>query len=122
MLEQAINKIKSEMDSNKDNTYVQYIGAYLIQYLNQNPKDADKVLAEDKTIAKSLDEMRKVAEKKKTGNFAMLTPDEGFGIIMKYFGIDHGAIIQPVATAPAQESIMTTRAEPSFDVKLEDLF
>ena len=52
----AITKLKSEMDANENNSYIQ----------------VEKIMAADKTIAKSLDAMKKEAEKKKVGNCAVL--------------------------------------------------
>lgn len=87
MLEKAIEKLKSEMDENKNNSYVQVVGNFLVQHITENPDEAEKILTNDKTVLKSLGEMRKVAEKRKTGNFACIDPQEGFSIVMKYFGI-----------------------------------
>lgn len=83
--EKAVEKIKSEMDKDKDNTYVQVVGEYLLQRLSIEPELADKILNKNKTILKSLDAMKAVASKKKTGNFAMLTPQEGYDVVIKYF-------------------------------------
>jgi hypothetical protein len=119
MLEDAKKKLKDEMDSNKSNSYVQGVGQFLVQYIEAHPSDADKIITKDKSIAKSLDAMRTEAQKKKTGNYAMLTYEEGFSIVLKYFGID-GA---PAAASPV------TKVEPApepkksidFDIDLEDL-
>lgn len=123
MLEKAIEKIKSEMDKNKGNSYIQVVGGFLLQYLNQNPGSAEKILQDEKTIAKSFDEMRKAAEKKKVGNCAMLTDQEGFEVVLKYFGIDGKVTVRP-ATAKEDkvQAIKTPEPESNadFDVKLED--
>lgn len=34
MLNKAIEKIKVEIDSNKNNSYIQVVGEFLLQYLN----------------------------------------------------------------------------------------
>lgn len=86
----ATEKINAEIEKavsekHMNSAYVQEIGKYLLQQLPINPDLAAKVLIKDKTILKSLDVMRKVAEKRKTGNCAMLTPQEGFDVIMKYY-------------------------------------
>ncbi len=115
----AIAKINDEMKATKNNPYVLVVGQFLIKHLEANPQDAEKVLNAEKTIAKSLDEMRKVAEKKKVGNCAVLTDAEGFAVVLKYFGIngEGKAVVAPTTTAstPAPTSSGT-----DFDVKLDD--
>lgn len=73
MLSKAITKLKTEMKQSENNPYIHVVGGFLIEHLDKNPKDAEKILAIDKTIGKSLNEMKKVAEKKKVGNCAVLT-------------------------------------------------
>jgi hypothetical protein len=87
MIEQATAKIESEMLGKKDNPYIQVVGGFLLKHLDSNPQGAEKVLNKEKTIAKSLDEMKKAAEKKKVGGVAVLTDEEGFKIVLEYFGI-----------------------------------
>jgi len=121
MLENAIAKIKAEIEKGKNNSYIQVVGGFLLQHLDKNPQDAEKILTEGKTIGKSLDEMRKEAEKKKVGNCAVLTDQEGFAVVLKYFGIEG------IVTTPAQVAATATPAptppvaESVFDVKLDDL-
>lgn len=116
-MEQALAKIHDEMDKNKDNEYIQCIGAYLADYLRSNPDAAANILAEGKTIDGSLSAMRKVAEGKKKGNMVVLTPTEGYKAVFKYYGLykdgDEPAAVQPVVQQPA--------AKPSFNVSLTDL-
>ncbi|MHB1651410.1 MAG: hypothetical protein ACYCVD_02900 [Desulfitobacteriaceae bacterium] len=120
----AISKIKSEMDKNKNNAYIQVVGEFLLQHLNNHPEDAEKILNPDKSIAKSLDDMRKAAEKKKVGNFAMFTPQEGFELVMKYFRIEASSGIQiPIPQAPSTVTAPPQEAKSAidFDINLEDL-
>lgn len=128
MLSKAIEKLQSEMTKNNTNSYIQEVGRFLMEHLNENPQDAEKILAADKTVGKSLDEMRKAAEKKKVGNTAMFTPQEGFGIIMKYFGIKVTTLTTARAAAPTESSDRVTLSSTAdskpkidFDIKLEDL-
>lgn len=127
MLEKAIEKIRSEMNQS-NNSYNQVIGELLLKHLNKNPKEAEKILAEDKTIVKSLDAMKKVAEKKKTGNFAMLTIEEGFKAVLDYYGIKTEVIIE--VPEPTEVNINTDgklNREPviqkkaNFDINLDEL-
>ena len=110
MLNNAITKIEDEMSKNKNNGYIQAVGGFLLGRLKTNQADAEKILADDKTIAKSLDKMRDEAKKKQVGNCAVLTDEEGFAVVLKYFGIDAAV---PVKAKPAASS--------SFDINLEDL-
>ena len=114
-MSEAINKIKTEMEANKNNSYIQVVGGFLLQHLEVNPADAEKILTDDKTIAKSLDEMSKVAQKKKVGNCAVLTNQEGFEVVLKYFGID----TKPAPTVIKPVQIVSKVDD--FDIKLDDL-
>jgi len=84
MLDKAIKKINDEIEKEK-NPYVKVIGEYLLKVIADNEGAAEKILEADKTIMKSLEAMRKAAEKNKVGNMAMLSDEEGFAIVLKYF-------------------------------------
>lgn len=86
MLENAIKKIKDEIEK-ENNPYVKVIGEYLLGVLKDNESAAEKVLEKDKTIMKSLKEMEKAAQKVKVGNMGILTDEEGYAIVLKYFDI-----------------------------------
>ena len=116
-MQEAIKKIKAEMKKEK-NPYVQIVGEFMLQQLDKYPEAAEKILATDKTILKSLEEMRKVAEKNKVGNCAVLSDAEGFAVVLKYFGIAG----QPLAFDVPVMAPATTPIAPvtDFDVKLDD--
>lgn len=76
------------MESSNNDSYVLVVGEFLSQHLIKNPQDSTKIMNPDKTIKKSLDEMEKNAKRVKVGNRAMLTPQQTFDIVMKYFGIE----------------------------------
>lgn len=114
-MQEAINKLRVEIDGNKDNSYIQVIGNYLLQHIEANPDCAEKFTAGDKSIAKSLDAMAAEARKKQHKGMAMLTDAEGFAIVLKYFEVD-GA---PVSYSAKQELSETTN-KPKFDVSLDD--
>lgn len=120
MLQEAITKLQTEMEQNKSNGYIQLVGDYLIKFLGTNPEAAEKILVEDKTINKSLDHMRKVAEKKMTGNYAMLTPEEGFKAILEYFVIKSEVVIE-APVPPKLENVPAASKAVDFDIKLDDL-
>ncbi|WLR54855.1 hypothetical protein LC048_21045 [Mesobacillus subterraneus] len=113
----AIEKIQGEMNSNSNNPYIQVVGNFLLHHLDGDQGAAEKILAEDKTIAKSLEAMRRAAEKKKVGNMAVLTDAEGFAVVLKYFGIDG----QPVSVeVPATPPVKTEKPSNDFNVSLDD--
>jgi len=87
MLQQSLQKLQKEVGDQPKNEYIQYIGAELIKFLRANEDKASLFLANDKTIQGSLLAMRKAAEKKKSGNMAVLTPDEGMAVVLEYYGI-----------------------------------
>jgi hypothetical protein len=118
----AIEKIKSEMTKNNTNSYIQAVGGFLLQHLESNPQDAEKILVADKTVGKSLDEMRKAAQKKKVGSCAVLTDQEGFAIVLKYFGIDtKPSEYVPKPVESVTEKVISNDKSNYFDIKLEDL-
>jgi hypothetical protein len=113
MVEKAMEKIRTEMEQNKGNGYIQFVGQALLDRLRDIPNNAAAILTEGKTIAKSLDAMAAEAKKKpRFGNCAMITPDEGMKVVLGYFGID-----QPVQI-PAGD---TAKNDNDFNLKLEDL-
>lgn len=85
-MKKAIEKLNDEMENNKA-SYVQAVGGFLLQHLEEDATAADKILEEGKTIAGSLEEMRKEAEKQKVGNVAVLSDEDGFAAVLKYYGI-----------------------------------
>ena len=122
MLEQAISKVRAEMTQNNANSYIQVVGGFLLDHLDKNPQDAEKILVADKTIGKSLDEMRKAAEKKKVGNCAVLTDQDGFEVVLKYFGINtkpSAYVTKPVENVTEKPKNVTSSND--FDVNLDDL-
>lgn len=112
-------KLEAEMNANLNDQYIQVIGGFLLQHLDMNPAAAEKLLAKDKTIAKSLDAMKSEARKKQKNGMAMLTDAEGFAVVLKYFGIE-GAPAFPVAPAVQPAAPAPAAAATDFDVKLED--
>ena len=118
----AIEKLQSEMTQNIANTYIQAVGGFLLQHLAENPQDAKKILTADKAIGKSLDEMSKAASKKKVGNCGVLTDQEGFAVVLKYFGITTAPTTARAAAPIASADPVPTKPEINFDIKLEDLF
>lgn len=105
----AIAKLRAEISGSK-NPAVQVIGQFLLQHLEQNPDDASSILKTDKTIVKSLDAMRKIAEKQKVGNMAVLSDADGFAIVLNYFKTEEPAAEAP--TVPAAAAAVAAPADP----------
>lgn len=131
MIEKAIEKIKAEMEANKDNGNVQVIGDFLLKQLDINKDAAAGILQEGKTILKSIDEMQKEAlakVKKKSGTQCIaMDPVEGFRIVMKYFNFE--AIQDKILEVEVSEikeannihSEENQKETVEFDVNLDEL-
>jgi hypothetical protein len=104
MLEKAKEKLLDEMGSN-DSAYVQAVGGMLLDHIGRHPSDAEKILAEGKTISGSLKEMQSVARGKASGGVAVLTDAEGFAVVLKYFGIGGGQAAEPAPAADFSTSL-----------------
>lgn len=113
MQNEAISKLQSEITESK-NPAVQVIGQFLLQHVETNPEDAACILKTDKSIMKSLEAMRKVAEKKKVGNMAVLSDDEGFAIVLNYFKTEDDAAL------PAQKDKQSTTTTPQGEPTEKD--
>jgi len=120
MYQEAVLKLKNEIEQNKNNPYIQVVGNFLLGHLESNHQDAEKIMTADKTIVKSLDEMRNVASKKKVGNCAVLTDQEGFAVVLQYFGIGSAVTILAPVAAPIVEPTLKQKSKVDFDVNLND--
>ena len=131
MIEKAIEKIKAEMEKNKDNGNVQVIGNFLLKQIDINKDAAAGILQEEKTILKSIDEMQKEAlakVKKKTGTQCIaMDPVEGFKIVMKYFSFEavQDKILEVEINEIKETNDIKNENEKSnnidFDINLDDL-
>jgi len=118
--QEAVLKLKNEIEQSKNNPYVQVVGSFLLSHLESNHQDAEKIMTADKTITKSLDEMQKAAAKKKVGNCAVLTDQEGFAVVLQYFGIGSAVTILAPVAAPIVEPTLKQKSKVDFDVNLDD--
>jgi hypothetical protein len=116
----AIAKIHSEMDANKKSSYVQVVGNFLLNYVNEHPEAAKSIVTEGKTILKSLEAMRKEAEKHKTGNVAVLTDAEGFDAVLNYFRTEEPKTKKP-ATAKPEKPTPEKVVEQEDDIDFDEL-
>ena len=76
---EAVNKLTKEIE-NSSNPYVEYIGEYLIDYIEQHPWYAKKILEEGKSIQESLNCLTRQ------------TGERGIEAILSYFNIQETAI------------------------------
>lgn len=83
----GFEKLSKEIADNKDNKYIKMIGDYLLNLLKESQTLEVKILIEGKTIKGGIKAMQAVAKKQAVNNMAMLTDEEGYKIIRKYFGI-----------------------------------
>lgn len=88
-MKEAIRKIRREMSENENNKYFQIVGAHLIEFLKENnsQENIDKIMTDDKSIKKSLTEMKKKAKESAVDSVGVLTDDEGFKIVRDYYGL-----------------------------------
>lgn len=115
MINQAIEKIKAEMEENK-NPYTEIIGNYVIQQIQVNPQVAEAIINEEKTLAESLEQMRKEALKVKQGDIAILTDEQAFKIIRDYFGFEN--VQQNIYSSAEPKEAKAT--DDDFNVSLND--
>jgi hypothetical protein len=119
MLNKAIEKIKAEIDGSKNNPNIRAVGEFLLQHLALHNETAEKVLQEGKTIKSSIDEMKKVAKTKVVDGCGMLTDHEGFGIVLKYFGIEAAVSTVGVKIQEHVVQAPTAQEKKSFNVELD---
>lgn len=100
-MEQAIEKLTTEIEK-EANPYVKFIGEFLINQVENNPATAEKIMADDKTIVGSLKAMAEKAREVAVNGMAMLTDEEGFKIVLDYFGIEQS---EPVVSKIEEEKV-----------------
>lgn len=84
-IKDAEKKIHDEM--NNADGCVKVVGKYLLDLVSQSEENAEAVLNKKCSIKKSLDVMKTEVKKKAKNGMAVLTDEEGFKIIRKYYGI-----------------------------------
>ena len=94
-MEKAIAKLEEEIKESKE-PYIKFIGQYMIDHIKGTPADAAAIMQEGKTVDGSLAFMKDKAKAKATGGCAMFTPDEGFAIIMEYYGLNETDVPAPM--------------------------
>lgn len=114
MLEQVIARIQVEMEAKQSNAYVQATGEQMINFLTNHPEVAQQMTDETKSIEASYSAVEQFA--RNLGNrTAMVTPQQTFEAIMKYYGVIGAVIPVAAVTLPAtpDAAIKETIEEPS---------
>lgn len=109
MLQEALRKLQAEAAAAPKDKFTQVIASFLMQHIQENPEDAERIVQEGKTIAGSLDEMKKEAKKQAVNNMGVLTNEEGFGIVLRYYGVQ----VDSPEPAPTEK--------PVFKASIDDL-
>ncbi|QOS77932.1 hypothetical protein JNUCC31_25020 [Paenibacillus sp. JNUCC31] len=87
MIQQALQKLQQEMSAKSKDAYVQHVGSFLTGYVRNHPEHAAFVLTDGKTIIGSLNAMKEEAKKKQSNGVGVLSDQQGFEIVLKYFGV-----------------------------------
>lgn len=116
MLQQALQKIQAELAEKPKDKYVQVIGSFLMDHVRNHPDHAPFILVEGKSIAGSLNAMKEEARKNQSNGVGVLTDEEGFAIVLKYFAIE--AAKEPAAVVVSAAISPTV---PTFEATLDDL-
>jgi hypothetical protein len=118
-MEKAIEKIEAEKLATKNPT-IQRIADFLLEQLETHPEYAEKIVVDGKTIASSLKMMARYAMQFRDDNAATISDDEGFGIVLQYYGCWDGEPFEipaeperPVYTPPARAATTTPNAAPA---------
>lgn len=111
MIEQAIEKINIEMQKNPSDKYTEVIGHYCIDRVTN--ETAEKFLADGKTLKGALDAVKAVARKNAQNSVCIMSDDEVFSEVNKYFGLSDVATV----TAPKQP---TKPKAPSLNLDFND--
>lgn len=85
MIEKAIEKIKREMSENKEDSYIQAIGDYLLKQVEINIDAVKKILSNDKSIRGSLEEIERILKKNTKTRCVCLSDKEVFKMVREYY-------------------------------------
>ena len=86
LYQKVIDKLDKEAEKEK-NPAIRAIEGLLREACKNNVAACERVLAEGKTMKGAYDAMYEVAKGRKSGNCAVIAPDEAEKIIFKYYGI-----------------------------------
>lgn len=109
----AFEKINTEMQKRPDDLYMEIIGHYIIDRCGADKTCEKKASAEEKTLTGAMAAVRNAAQKKAVSNCAVLTPDEVFSNIDKYFGFPADGGARERATASVSGVSVSAQAVPT---------
>lgn len=109
----AIEKINTEMQKRPDDLYMEIIGHYIIDRCGADEACEKKASAEGKTLTGAMAAVRNAAQKKAVNNCAVLTPNEVFSNIDKYFGFPADTRAQDRAMVSVSSASVTAQAVPA---------
>lgn len=106
----AIEKINTEMQKNPEDKYTEAIGHYCIDRVND--ETAELFLVDSKTLKGALDAVKAVARKNAQSGVCVMTDDEVFSEVNKYFGLNDSMTIAVPKTPPKPKA-------PSLDLDFD---
>lgn len=113
MLQEALKKIQAEITAAGDKKpYMPAIGAFVMDRIKDHPEEAVLVTDKSKTLEGALKAMSDAARKVAVNNCGMLTNDQAYQVVLKYFGIK----LQGTVTS---EQVVVA---PAIKTSLDDLF
>ena len=85
---EIIEKLEKECEKNTDDMTMRVICNYVVERLENAKEDVLKNILEKKlSLAGAVDKMKEAAKKVAVGGCGVLTDEEGFEIVSKYFGL-----------------------------------
>ena len=87
MIEEAVKKIKEEMEKNKA-PYIQAIGNYVLTQIEVNDKAAKEVVEGKKTLKDALGKVKGKAREKAVDGCAILSDEEVYKRVSEYYGFE----------------------------------
>jgi len=113
MLKEALDKLQAEITAGgAKKPYLPVIGGFIMDRIRTNPEEAELVLGEGKTLAGALGAMKEEARKNQADGCGVLTDEQGFAIVLKYYGI------RVPEAAPEPVAVVA----PAIKTSLDDLF
>lgn len=85
-MQEAVNKIQSEMEKFKKNPLAQVLGKYLAEECGSSETIAESVMKNEKTLKDLAEHITAYAKKKATGGMAMIAKEEVFAETLKFYG------------------------------------
>ena len=91
-----IDALEKECEKNTNDMTARVVCNYVVERLDDVSEEVLKNILDKKlTINGAVEEMRKAAKKVAVCNCGVLTDEEGFGIVSKYFGLGKAETTEP---------------------------